>query len=483
MSEAPDDPFGLVGTTLEKRFAIDRVVARGGFGVVYQGRQITLKKTVAIKVLMMPAGLGIEEKRVFLHGFEQEAQTIAALEHPAIVRAYDFGIARPAGRRELPWLALEWIEGESLEQRIASLAGQRMSPAEVLALLRPVLQGLAFAHARHVAHRDLKPANIMLSPSEVQPGAVNARLLDFGIAKVMSPDEVVGSGATRTMAVFSAFSTPYASPEQKTGRKTGPWTDVHAMGLIITELLTGSAPYPGEDPVAVELRILSPDRPTPARFGVNVGAWEPVLAKAVSLNPPDRFADAGAFLTALEASLASTAPSPPTTAAVAPAPPPPAELPAQPAVAFAATEALSIAAPAAPGFVPPAPGYTAPTPGYTAPAPGYTAPTPGYTAPAPGYTAPAPGYAPPALGYTAPASGYTAPAPGYTAPTPGYTAPAAGFAPPAPTSNAKTYATIAAVLLALILASCVLCVAFAPSPKDNAAAPTGQPSMTPIPAR
>mgnify|MGYP000945119651 CR=1 FL=1 len=290
MGAAVEDPFGLAGTTLERRFAIDRVVARGGFGVVYQGRHITLKKPVAIKVLFMPEGMSLREKQVFLEGFEREAQTIAQLEHPAIVRAYDFGISRPPGRRELPWLALEWIDGESLAQRFERLGASPMKPAEALAMLRPVFQGLTFAHAKHIAHRDIKPANIMLfeGGDAAQAGLVTTRLLDFGIAKVMNPDEAVGTGSTRTMAAFSAFSTPYAAPEQKGALKTGPWTDVHALGLILTQTLTGRAPYPGDDPVTVELNIMAAVRPTPALHGVDVGPWEPVLARAVALHAPDR---------------------------------------------------------------------------------------------------------------------------------------------------------------------------------------------------
>jgi serine/threonine protein kinase/phage baseplate assembly protein gpV len=356
MGDPVEDPFALAGTTLERRFAIERVVARGGFGVVYQGRHITLKKPVAIKVLFMPEGMSLREKQVFLESFEQEAQTIAQLEHPAIVRAYDFGIARPPGRRELPWLALEWIDGESLAQRFEAPDASPMTPEDALAILRPVFQGLAFAHARRVAHRDIKPANIMIvgDPEALQAGLATTRLLDFGIAKVMRPDEEVGSGSTRTMAAFSAFSTPYAAPEQKGGLKTGPWTDVHALGLILTQMLTGRPPYPGDDPVTVELNIMATTRPTPALHGVDVGPWEPVIAKAVSLNAPDRFQDAGSFLAALESAMpgAATAtthtiaeaPKTETTPVIAPEPTP-APVPAPPHVPAQAPAYVPMQAP------------------------------------------------------------------------------------------------------------------------------------------
>lgn len=434
-----EDPFGLVGTTLERRFAIDRVVARGGFGVVYQGRHITLKKPVAVKVLFIPTGLGPQEKQAFLLSFEQEAQTLAALEHPAIVRAYDFGIARPPGRRELPWLALEWLDGDTLATVLAARAAP-YRPAEALATLRPVMQALAFAHARGVAHRDIKPANVMLprAAGEASAEPLGARLLDFGIAKIMRPDEAVGSGATRTMAAFSAFSTPYAAPEQKNGTRTGPWTDVHAIGLVLTEMLTGRAPYPGDDPVTVELAIVAPTRPTPARHGVDVGAWEPVLARAVALNAADRYEDLRALLAALEAEVpgeASRAPTPAAPSTVSPSTP----------AAHAPTAMLSVAAP-----LPPVP--------TAAPAP-YAAPTP-FGMPS------SPGMAP------------------YPSQTQGPYAPSghphvAAFAPPGPQAvpappadNARRSMVIGALLmLGFISVLCLACMALGANQPDAAGEP------------
>jgi serine/threonine-protein kinase len=302
MSPLPNDPFALVGSTLDDRFAIDAVVARGGFGVVYKGRQLRLRKPIALKVLS-PPGLGPDERRIFLDGFAQEAQTIAQLNHPGIVQVFDFGISRSPNGQEIPWMALEWIDGRTLADFLQERQGKPLSPGEALAILRPVVQALAFAHAKGFAHRDIKPSNIMLvGGRDVSlAGVVSTRLLDFGIAKVMNPNEGTTSGETQTHATFRAFSLPYASPEQRSALKTGPWTDVHALGLVLTEMLTGCAPYPGADRLDVELRIMSPERPTPALFQIDVGPWEALIRKAVSLRPPERFQDAGSFLAALEA--------------------------------------------------------------------------------------------------------------------------------------------------------------------------------------
>jgi serine/threonine protein kinase len=300
------DPFGLEGSILEGRYEVHGAVARGGFGVVYRGRDIGLGAELAIKVLCLPPTLGPEERAILCQNFQQEARTTALLKHPAIVRAAGFGVSRMPNGQELPWMAMEWIDGGTLADALRA-RDRPMAPAEALALLRPVIDALASAHDQEppVAHRDVKPANILVEEARGRSsrGLVGARLLDFGIAKSLEPDERAGSGETHTRALFAAFSLPYAAPEQKSGMRTGPWTDVHAVGLVLTQMLTSCAPYGEGTPMDVELRVLSHERPTPARFGVDVGGWEPVLAKAVARQPAERFQHAGELLDALEQAL------------------------------------------------------------------------------------------------------------------------------------------------------------------------------------
>ncbi len=142
-------------------------------------------------------------------------------------------------------------------------------------------------------------------PTRVASGAPGARVLDFGVVKRMERDESVGTGQTGTRADFVALSLPYASPEQVSATRTGPWTDVHALALILTEMLTDRAPYQGRDKVAVTAEVMSPERPTPARFGVDVGTWEPVLARALSVQASARHPNARAFLRALDDAMPS----------------------------------------------------------------------------------------------------------------------------------------------------------------------------------
>jgi serine/threonine-protein kinase len=305
-----DQPESLAGARLDGRYEVGAFIAQGGCGAVYKGLHPLLKRTVAIKVLKARDDADPATRRMFFDAFLQEAQTIARLDHPAIVRVLDFGVGKLPGAPDAPWMVLEWVDGETLGDALRRRRAQGgRSPEECLATLRPVLEALAMAHAAGVVHRDIKPSNLMLPASDAGKASA-ARILDFGIAKVMEDDEHVGSGETGTRGVFTAFSLLYAAPEQVSATRTGPWTDVHALALILSEMLVDGAPYRGQDRVSVTAEVMSPTRPTPGHFGVDVGSWEPVLARALSLRPADRYANARDFLDALEASLPRVKPAP-----------------------------------------------------------------------------------------------------------------------------------------------------------------------------
>ena len=290
------DRLGLVGTQIGGRFQIQAVVAEGGFGIVYRAHQTALDRTVAVKVLKVPEGLSPGDRAQFEASFIDEARTVARLRHPHIVEVHDSGVEQRPGRTSVLWMALEWLEGRTLQAVLEARAGQSgMSPAETLGLMKPVLEAIAMAHGQGVAHRDLKPGNLMVTEARGQPFV---KVLDFGIAKLM-PAQASPAGG-RTSRVVPAFSPAYAAPEQITYQRTGPWTDVHALGLILTELLTNQPPYRGALDEGYA-QALSEPRPTPASKGVDVGTWERVLARALALRPVDRYSDAGRLLEALEA--------------------------------------------------------------------------------------------------------------------------------------------------------------------------------------
>jgi hypothetical protein len=299
----PEDEFGLLGTAIDGKYVVESVVAAGGFGVVYRGRHAVLGSPVALKVLKVPPDMRESVRAAFVQMFLNEARIVASLTHPAVVRAMDFGAVEYAAGLAAPWMALDWIDGATLAHDLEARRGRGgRSPAEALALLTPVLEALAEAHEASVVHRDLKPGNVMLPSARGRRGAVEARLLDFGIAKVMGGDDTTTSGQTQTHSALPAYSPRYASPEQVSRMRTGPWTDVHASGLLLTELLVDRAPYEG-DQLRLTAQAMAATRPTPARFGVDVGPWEAILARAMALHPSDRYAHAGELLSALEATV------------------------------------------------------------------------------------------------------------------------------------------------------------------------------------
>ncbi len=300
MSDAPVDLFGLEGCTLGEKYAVGAVAARGGFGVVYRARHLVLDLPVAIKVLDGVDRFTGSAREEFLDRFRQEARTLAALNHPALARVLDFGtLRRESG--DVPWMALDWLDGQTLEADLAARHGAPRSPREALDLLRPAFDALACAHEAGVSHRDVKPANLMLV--RARRGDAPLRVIDFGIAKVAPDDEGVTSGSTATRSEVAAFSPHYAAPEQMARTRTGPWTDVHALALVLTELVTGSRAFRADDGASLLQQIVSPTRPTPGLRGVDVGPWEAVLERALAIRPAERPSDAAALFRALDATV------------------------------------------------------------------------------------------------------------------------------------------------------------------------------------
>ncbi len=294
------DPFGLVGARLDSRYDVVDVVAQGGFGVVYRAQHRELRKPVAIKVLKTPGDLTQRQQRDFLLRFTEEARTVAQLDHAHVVRVLDFGTSIMPSGAKAPWMALEWLEGQTLEadfnQRIETGSPGR-TPAETIALMYPVIEAVGIAHEEGIVHRDIKPGNLMIVTG--RRGHTRLKLLDFGIAKVMGAEERRAADRAQTLTQVQAFSPDYAAPEQVSGMRTGPWTDVHALALLMSEMLTAQIPYEGGDAMEMCANVLSPQRPTPGDRGVDVGPWEPVFARALALRPSDRYENAAEFLSAL----------------------------------------------------------------------------------------------------------------------------------------------------------------------------------------
>jgi eukaryotic-like serine/threonine-protein kinase len=304
---APSSLFDLEGSIFDGRFRIEERIAEGGFAVVYKAWQLALERRVALKVLKAPRQQDAASRAEFREKFATEAKTIARLRHPDIVDVYDFSVATLPSGELAPWMALEWLEGETLAGELGrrSRAGLRgREPHEAFELLRPLVRALAHAHEQGIVHRDIKPSNIMLTHTRQGP---SLRVLDFGIAKIMVDSRAPNTGNTRTESV-PAFSPAYAAPEQVAFSRTGPWTDVHALGLILTEVMTDEPPYSEQDPDAhLFEQVMAARRPTPGGKGFDVGPFESVISKALSLSPRERFRNAAELLEALEQAKAGRA--------------------------------------------------------------------------------------------------------------------------------------------------------------------------------
>ncbi len=282
------------GTLLDKRYRVDQPIGVGGFATVYSGFHLTLSAPVAIKVLHLAVLADAELRADVLDSFIEEARLVTRLRHDHVVRTLDQGLFHDESGHPTPYLVLEWCGDESLRQHLEARRGKPLPLEDAYAIVADIADGMAHAHKQGVVHRDLKPGNVMLARNH--DGTMVPRIIDFGIAKVFEGED--GQAGNQTMTKSAGKFTPaYAAPEQLAGLRTGPWTDVHAIGLIFYELVTGRAPF-DDGP---SLRGIDPERPSPARLGIDVGAFEAVIARAVALRPTERHADAGELRDALQA--------------------------------------------------------------------------------------------------------------------------------------------------------------------------------------
>lgn len=257
-----------------------RVIGSGGMGTVYLGRRADAEYEEQVAVKVVRRGLDTDD---VLARFRNERQVLANLRHPGIAMLLDGG-ATEDGR---PYLVMEYVDGLPLH---AYAFEHALDIRARIALVRDVCAAVEHAHKNLVVHRDLKPSNILVTSD----GGV--KLLDFGIAKMLTPDGVEEGGLTRTRA---RLMTPrYASPEQVRGEATTTATDVYALGLIAYELLTGHFPYPVEttSPTELERTILGTDpRPPSAHVRALRGDLDLVLLKALQKDVDRRYASARHF--------------------------------------------------------------------------------------------------------------------------------------------------------------------------------------------
>jgi serine/threonine protein kinase len=270
-----------VGAVLAGRYLLERVLGQGGMGTVFAGRHVVTGRRVAIKVLR---GDPIRNHAAALR-MAREARAVGRIDHPNVVAIHDAGLAA-----DRPFIAMELLHGESLEQRIARTGS--MSEREAIDTLQQIAQGVAAAHANGIIHRDLKPANILLCAAE---GLV--KVVDFGISKLRGD----GEDDVLVTSHGEQLGTPaFMSPEQVRGDALDERTDVYALAVILYFALSHRFPFYARSRAEIFAKVLTA-RPEPLsvhRPGVSP-ALEAVVLKGLSRDRVDRYASAHAFAEAL----------------------------------------------------------------------------------------------------------------------------------------------------------------------------------------
>ena len=250
-------------------------LGRGGMGVVYKAKQISLDRFVAVKLLLAEHA----RNSVLLARFLAEARAVASLTHPNIVTIYQVGEC-DAG----PYFVMEYVEGQSLE---AILRARQVPIAWAVALMGTITDAIHVAHQRGIVHRDLKPANIMLHQGR------RPVVMDFGIAKFVNKS----SGLTQEGAIMG---TPAYMPPEQAGQefaKVGPHSDVYSLGAIFYTMLTGQPPFDEGTALRTILKVVSDDPPAPVRsLRADVPAYlEQICQRCLNKKPADRYPSAQAL--------------------------------------------------------------------------------------------------------------------------------------------------------------------------------------------
>jgi tRNA A-37 threonylcarbamoyl transferase component Bud32 len=263
-------PPGRVGD-----YEILEEIGRGGMGVVYRARHVTLHRLVALK-MMLGRYFTDPEQRL---RFRAEAAAVARLQHPHIVQLFESGEHEAGAGLSRPYFTLELVEGGSLAQR---LAGRPAPPRQAAAWLETLARAVHYAHQQGIIHRDLKPSNILLT-GDGQP-----KICDFGVAKLLAGPDL------KTLSGMLVGTAEYMAPEQAEGKTASePATDVYALGAILYEMLTGRPPFKGTSTLDTLNQVRTQEAVPPRRLQPLVPRdLETVCLKCLEKDPRQRYASA-----------------------------------------------------------------------------------------------------------------------------------------------------------------------------------------------
>ena len=296
----PGGAQAMTSFTRLGKYVIRRELGKGAMGVVYEGFDPVIERTVAIKTIL-PQQLNGEEASNVLARFKREAQAAGRLNHPGIVAVYDYGeeiadedhtmVAGEAAqaRQRVAYIAMEFVKGRELREFFE--ANERFALKDVERLMAEILDALGHAHAHGVVHRDMKPANLIV----LADGKV--KIADFGIARVEKSE---------LTQVGTVMGTPaYMSPEQFMGQPVDGRSDIFSCGVILYQFLTGEKPFTGNS-TTIMFKVLHEEPLAPSLLNVALpAAFDQVVKKAMAKNPDDRFQSAQEFAQAIKATLSA----------------------------------------------------------------------------------------------------------------------------------------------------------------------------------
>jgi predicted Ser/Thr protein kinase len=250
-------------------YLLERRIGSGGMGQVFLGRQESLDRMVAIKI--MPRQTASDQQSV--QRFQREAKSIAQLIHPNIIQVFSFGV-----EKGVPYFAMEYVNGEDLSARLKK--GEEFTTEEVVRIFIEVARALEAAAAHDIVHRDIKPSNIMIA------GTGEVKVMDFGLAKTLKKQSDVTT-------VGMVLGTPqYMSPEQGKGEALDPRADMYSLGCVVYQLLTGSPPFEADTPTAmVYMHIHEEPKPVQELNPDVPNKLAAIVMRCLKKDPDRRFAD------------------------------------------------------------------------------------------------------------------------------------------------------------------------------------------------
>ena len=270
----------MIGTVLSGRYKLEAKLGSGGMSTVYLARDTTLDRQVAVKVMHRE----MSEQADQLQHFRQEARAVAKLSHPNVVAVIDAG--EDGGH---PYIIFEYVEGETLKQRINRIGA--LDPQEALAYAIEIARGLTVAHARQMVHRDIKPQNVLIDAEG------RAKLTDFGISRQLEQD-----GMTATGRVLG--TTDYVAPEQAMGHPVDQRSDVYSLGVVLYEMLVGQVPFSADSQVGVAMKHVNEELPDVQQRRPEISAAAAmVVERATAKDPAQRYQKVGELIDDLSTAL------------------------------------------------------------------------------------------------------------------------------------------------------------------------------------